>query len=231
MPRAYHRIKQPYPCPQCGLVVLNHRKPSHAESVYHRHAPRVRMMLEDASLNFAEIGRLLGVTREYVRQIAVRIGAPPLRKRKSWSPERRQAQALERNTLLQEVLKEAESHGLAARLVPVKTGSGIYRIRMIRIGPYRCVIRRLVAGYRDLFILNCPARPDADYLLAKSPYGWMVIPVRELPQGGSTGFILGRQRRTPGTRRHRHDWPSYLNAWDLLRGRKKAPSKQAGPPK
>ncbi len=215
MPRPYHRRKQRYSCPQCGLLVLNHLSPSHAKGVYHRYPKKVRTLLATDCPNFAEVARRLGVTRQYVSQIAAQIGIP--KGRKTWTPEQRKAQALERNPLLAELVQEAEKHGLRPELVRAKRKrkGGPYLRREIQIGKSRCGIKKLFHTYRDLYYLSRPSQRHWDFVLGKLPSGWMVIPRKKFPKR-STGFIVGREKRTSGARSHRHDWPHYLNAWDLL---------------
>jgi len=104
VPRPYHRRKQRYSCPQCGLLVINHLSPSHAKGVYHRDPKKVRTLLATDCPNFAEVARRLGVTRQYVSQIAAQIGIP--NRRKTWTPEQRKAQALEHKPLLAELVQE-----------------------------------------------------------------------------------------------------------------------------
>ncbi len=213
MPRPYHRRKQRYSCPQCGLLVFNHLSPSHAKGVYHRYSKKVRTLLATDCPNFAEVARRLGVTRQYVAQIAAQIGIP--KGRKTWTPEQRKAQVLERNPLLAELVQEAEKHGLRPELVRAKRNVGPYLMREIQIGKSRCGIKKMSHTYRDLYFLGRPSQRHWDFVLSKLPCGWMVIPRKKFPKR-STGFIVGREKRSSGARSHRHDWPDYLNAWDLL---------------
>ncbi len=217
MPRPYRRFKQRSPCPQCGLVVLNPLSSTHQRSVFHRHAQSVRDLLGSGQVSFAALGQRLGVTREYIRQVAGLLGFA--KRRQAWSIERRATQALEQSPLLADVIREAKKRGLITKLIELRNYPGVppHRLRAVEIEGFYCELRSLTLLYRDVFTLTFRSKLRPDFLLAKSPHGWMVIPGDKLPEHGTVTFVLGREKRSPGNRRPRHNWPSYLNAWNLLR--------------
>jgi len=55
---------------ECGFPVTNRSHRYHRLSVYHRQHRRIRGLLSNDSLTFADIADRLGITRERVRQIA-----------------------------------------------------------------------------------------------------------------------------------------------------------------
>jgi hypothetical protein len=66
----------------CGFPGVDRSHRYHRLSVCHRHYRRIRGLLSDSSLSFADIGDRLGITRERVRQIAQKLGMTSGRQRR-----------------------------------------------------------------------------------------------------------------------------------------------------
>jgi hypothetical protein len=67
---------------ECGFPGADRSHRYHRRSVYHRQHRRIRGLLSNDSLSFADIGDRLGITRERVRQIARQLGMTSGRQRR-----------------------------------------------------------------------------------------------------------------------------------------------------
>lgn len=67
---------------ECGFPASDRNRRPHRLSVYHRQHRRIKRLLSNNSLTFADIGDKFGITRERVRQIAKQLGIPSGRQRR-----------------------------------------------------------------------------------------------------------------------------------------------------
>jgi hypothetical protein len=75
------RVRKLMTC-ECGLTGAGRSHRYHGLSVYHRQHRRIKGLLSNDSLSFADIGDRLGITRERVRQIAQQLGRATGRERR-----------------------------------------------------------------------------------------------------------------------------------------------------
>ena len=66
---------------ECGLPAADRNRRHHRLSVYHRRHRRIKRLLSNNSIRFADIGDKFGITRERVRQIARHLGMESGRQR------------------------------------------------------------------------------------------------------------------------------------------------------
>ena len=73
------RVRKLTTC-ECGFPLANNPR-HHRLSVYHRQHRRIKRLLSNNSITFADIGDEFGITRERVRQIARQLGMESGRQR------------------------------------------------------------------------------------------------------------------------------------------------------
>jgi hypothetical protein len=66
---------------ECGFPLANRNPRHHRLSVYHRQHRRIKRLLSNNSITFADIGNKFGITRERIRQIARQLGMESGRQR------------------------------------------------------------------------------------------------------------------------------------------------------
>ena len=79
-----HHVKSKFPhsCLECRMALVNScLSDNHLNSVYHKHAARIRALLDTECVSHVEIAERLNITRERVRQIAIKMGYPSGRER------------------------------------------------------------------------------------------------------------------------------------------------------
>jgi hypothetical protein len=75
------RVRKLTTC-ECGFPLVNRNPRHHRLSVYHRQHRRIKRVLSDNSLSFADIGDKFGITRERVRQrVGIAVARDPPRTR------------------------------------------------------------------------------------------------------------------------------------------------------
>lgn len=198
----------------CGLLLRGSTQyRQHRRSAIHAFGPRIRRLLEHDCVSFAEIGRRLRISRERVRQIAVRLGVGSGRRRQQSC---RIARHIADNPRVRELQSLARQWGLRFEAAARQTKSGMaWPAKEIRLNGFRCRLHSCPTTPKGNVCLDPPRRTDYSFFLGKSPFGWLVIPRAQMPKK-HTEFVLGRERRLPGGKKKRHDWLTFLDAWHLL---------------
>lgn len=212
--RKYHRRQAPIAC-ECGVRLKSGSGlPQHKRSLLHRHATRLRALL-DTCLNFSMIGRRLGISRERVRQLASALGYES---------------GIERRTLCR--LKIGEAEAVDSPMVKALRQSCPYPVELIRtpsageafrffasevmILGKRCATHK--ANYKSgetvHFSYSRGYSGLCEFSLVLLPDGrWVVC--RSL-KSGSTCFKVGK-RLTSGTKGSYHGWNERIGAWHVLK--------------
>lgn len=197
-----------YQC-ECGWVLKTHTShSSHRRSAVHLYGPRIRILLEEDCLSFAEIGKRLRITRERVRQIARLLGFKSGHQRQDSCRVKRGVPAGPQH--IEELQVIAKDRGLSFERI---AGRNHFLAKQVKLSGHVCAID-FISNRRGLVRINA-RRGDYDFFLGKTAFGWLVIPRKKMPRY-RTMFVLGRAKLKPGARVNRHDWQMYLNAWHLL---------------
>lgn len=218
-PKSYRERKMEW-CPRCGKLV-----PSFTwHEATHATEDRYRPLLNNPEFSFAEIARQTGVTRERVRQIAFRLGYTG----------RMRAKKRNFESYLEFLVQRAEMKSLRQRLPNSKIEVRYhrrykywFRLPTVWIDGRMCWIRKLTvkdSGQgRRVYAISRPrvAVPrELEFVLYYHNESdmWLVVPVSKLPKGVTTMFTNRSVKAgEPGFQYAcRHDWRSYLEAWDLL---------------
>jgi hypothetical protein len=235
IPYRYFRCRRPcrsFPifCPLCGLSVERGWLSRHEASVAHRSARRIRALLRNDCITHAEIARRLGVTRERVRQVAKQFGYETGRVRHRPCAIQRWI-SLPLPPKLEVVRKLAAARGLTCE--PIKTTRNRRWISSrIVIEDHSCGIysiwpHKKKPSWLRLWRPGSSAVPD--FGLYPWQEGVFIIPrsrFQTLKRG--TTFVFGREKRKSGTHSAQHDWPSFWNAWHLLRPRSSVLAEKQG---
>jgi len=199
-------------CQTCRLQFNNRAFKRHTLSVVHRKAKLIRAMLERNCITHAEISRRIGLTRERVRQLALKMGFADGRSRHAiCRVERRRKE-------MSEFFVAAQQHGFSVEPLGRKRGY---------INGKLCVQRNacwhdMGNGKRTYTFLSI-RRPlvKFDICAWKLPDGRFLILPRKLVGFAQTSFSLEESDR-PGTNSSQHYYRDYLERWSLL-GRPRQP--------
>jgi hypothetical protein len=217
--------KIPVQC-ECGQTVnkgwlLSH----HRAGVYHRHYKLIQSMLKDDSHSFTEIGNRVGVSREYIRQIAEKLGAAKGRERQALHTTNR----IWKKWAEREDVRFLRAKGLEVR--PVMSSCKYHRPlqKFLRVNGHLVKFgqskhHRRARDRKYIVIPNRYGTVKVDFYLLKNADIWMVIPRAKYPMLG-TSFSVNPDPRygtyTRLGRPARHDYLDYVEAWHLLKVRKR----------
>jgi hypothetical protein len=204
----------------------------HRSSFDESRRARVRTILQDSSVSFAEAGRRLGVTRERIRQMAESLGIAEGRKR----------QNEERGNKAQRILGRIPGVSALRELgLEVEPANAIHSNRVAYtssrqfcVNGRRCVTRpvwstesarrnygpdyAVIAAFHGERRIN----RDVEFVLYRLPdgfpsAGWLVIPAKET-RNYNLAVKLGPPKDRPQARAaYEGKWMKYLNAWDQLK--------------
>jgi hypothetical protein len=207
---------------ECGLSVAERHRRRHRKSVYHRQHRRIRALLSDHSITFAEIAARFGITRERVRQMARQLGIASGRERRGQHTLDQRMSAWEKQNGYRELIAKGKELGYAVTPIRRNTSWGWqFEQGVVAINGWRAQIVYIWPWGRYLAMTRSVHR--ADFFVGISPIGFFVFPskiFRTFPkrtafsptpcpttQKGATGFF-------------RHDYLNYLEAWESLRRRR-----------
>ena len=213
----------------CGMKVSDtvRARSQHKNCTWHRQYKRITRLLSRPCVNFAEIGRRTGITRERVRQIYTDI------LKQGTGRERAIVCAINHNEELASQAKSivapevktfwglAESRGFTCSPVPAKTSSKYrckYQRHALTVNGRLIVARSLLQSGR-YFLMHRPINSLAELAVHQLPDGrWMIVPHEKWPRT-RTSFALtytqhGAARAVQTS--FRHDWRDYIDAWHLL---------------
>lgn len=160
--------------------------------------PRLRELLEDFSLTYSDISRILGVTRERVRQLDMKLNGRCAMERRltKRTPE-----------FISPFLLAARANGLSAFHVTkqsVSTNGLICTVATAIFG----------TGPGKKYVRLKPSTNFCDFMVFPIGDDWLIVP-RHMFVGLSTTISLN-PKRNMGTLSSTHGWPKYLNAWHQL---------------
>ena len=208
----------------CGMALKGQQHSWHRAGRAHQQAQRIKALMENDCITFAEMGVRLGITRERVRQIAARLGYPRGRKR--------------RRVCTIHHLRERFTNSVTAELRELRVISerwnftfepimrdsyGIYfLLKRIMLNGFLCQIGSLCQHPLDYTVIPRIESHDFDFFLGRGIDGWAVIPQKEMPLSG-TICVMGRPKILPGADCNR-SYEHFFEAWNLL----KRPSPRRG---
>lgn len=210
-PRKYERHQPPWVC-ECGMTLK--RRQRHYASVYHVNALRIRALLQQDCLTFLEIGKRLGISKERVRQIAENLKMPDgFARMKSCTTRTREAQPLPAR--IERIIKKAVLQGITHKIL---WGVGEKRrlSGSISLNGFLCGLRKAwiinLRGYCRIARLES----GCDFVLWELADGrWLILPKEKQPKAATMFTLHPTTKR--GCHTDRHDYRSYIEAWDLLR--------------
>jgi hypothetical protein len=202
----------------------------HRSGIMHQQAQRIKALLHEPCITLAEIARRLGVTREWARQIARTFGYETGRVRRTTCAIQRWA-CLPLPPRVEAIRKLAAAHGLTCE--PIKTTRNRRWISSrVLIEGHSCGIYSVWPHEGNPSWLRM-CRPQGLFVPDFALYLWQggafVVPrsrFQTLKRG--TTFVFGRERGKSGTHSAQHDWPSFWNAWHLLRPRSSVLAEKQG---
>jgi Sigma-70, region 4 len=203
---------------ECGLPGANRSHRYHRLSVYHRQYRRIRGLLSNSSLSFADIGDRLGITRERVRQIALQLGMESGRQRQEQRGLHERMPAWQERKGYRELIAMSKKVGYTLSPTRVDSRGGWrFRARIVVINGWRAQIVYMRTRGRYLAFGRSDVR--ADFYVGISPIGFFIFPStvwKTFPERTTfspTPCPIGQRGFTQSGR---HDYLNYLEAWKLL---------------
>jgi biotin operon repressor len=204
------------------LPIAGRNRRDHRLSVYHRHYRKIRGLLSNTWLSFAEIGDRFGITRERVRQIAQQLGKASGRQRQEQRTLHQRISAWQEQEVYRELIAKGKELGYTVAPSRRDTREG-WRIEkeIVLINGWRAHIVYMRTRGRYLIFKRSVVR--ADFQVCISPIGFFIFPSKvwkTFPKGTSFSPNPSTSGRRGFTYSHRHDYLNYLEAWKLLRRRR-----------
>jgi biotin operon repressor len=211
------RVRKLMTC-ECGFPVASPNNHKHRLSVYHRQHRRIRELLSNTWLSFAEIGDRFGITRERVRQIAQQLGKASGRQRQEQRTLHQQISAWQEQKVYRELIAKGKEHGYTVAPSRRDTRKG-WRIEkeIVLINGWRAHIVYMRTRGRYLIFKRSVVR--ADFQVCISPIGFFIFPSKvwkTFPKGTSFSPNPSTGGRCGLAYSQRHDYLNYLEAWKLL---------------
>ena len=158
--------------------------------------PRLRELLDDLSLSYADIAANLGVTRERVRQMDLKLNGRTAQERKPLKPEFESPFCL-----------AAKARGLTASQVN-RTSVSVEGLICISAKPI------FGQGPQKQYTKIRASKYYCNFMVYPIGADWLIVPRQILAR--ETMFSLNPKPRM-GTYSSTHGWPKYLNAWNQLK--------------
>ena len=213
------RVRKLMTC-ECGFPAADRNRRHHRLSVYHRQHRRIRGLLSNNSLSFADIGDRFGITRERVRQIARQLGMESGRQRQEQRVLHQRMPAWHNRKGYRELIAKCKEFGYTVTPSRVDTSWGWrFQARIVVINGRRAHIVYIRTKDRYLVLRRSVVR--ADFHLGISPIGFFIFPAKvwnTFPEGTSFSPIPFPIGHRGVTHSNRHDYLNYLEAWKLLGG-------------
>ncbi len=214
------RVKTMMTC-ECGFAVAG-RNRHHQLSVYHRQPRRIRALLSNNALSFADIGNRLGITRERVRQMAQQLGMASGRLRQEQRVLYQRMAAWRERKDHRELIAKGKELGYTVTPIRCNTHSRWrFEPGMVAINGWRVHIVHMRTRGRYLGFRRFVCR--ADFHVGISTIGFFIFPSKVWKTfPARTAFSpIPCMRGQPGfAGSDRHDYLKYLEAWKLLRRRR-----------
>lgn len=215
-------------------MTFKRRPTSHEQGKYHQNYKRVRALLDQNCISFAEIGRRLGITREAVRTTAKRLGIDGTSRKTSCSIKtleellkEKRAEFIANNTLLGRFIVACEQHNLDVTCA-LADGDGKYSSRAISsrevlVGSKRVYVRsawlRMINQSRNVQLGPPPKSTISriDVVCTEITTGaWLIMRINHLPKKGTMFALDEPGHRIGKTRRARHDYRTFINRWSIF---------------
>src|SRR6266849_2218215 len=193
-------------CQTCRLELDKRGFHRHTLSVVHRKGKLIRAMLERDCITHAQIARRIGLTRERVRQLALKMGFADGRSRHAiCRMERRRKE-------MAEFFVQAQKRGFAVELLGTRSAY---------INGKLCIQRK--ACWHDVGTSGCKytylsiRQPSVKFDICawKLPDGRFLILPKKLTGFRQTAFSPEESDR-PGTNGASHHYRDYIERWSLL---------------
>jgi hypothetical protein len=211
------RVRKLMTC-ECGLHLENRTQRNHRLSVYHREHRRIRSLLSNNSLSFADIGDRFGITRERVRQIARQLGMTSGLQRREQRALHQRMPAWQERKGYRELIAKGKRYGYTVTPSRVDSPEGWrFQARIVVINRWRSYIVYMRTRGRYLAFSRSDVR--ADFYVGISPIGFFIFPSKAwktFPERTSFSPIPCPNGKPGFTHSHRHDYLKYLEAWKLL---------------
>lgn len=180
----------------------------HLRSITHRRGRLLRKLLADETLTIAEIGAVVGVSRQCAHQWARQLGVLADRKRARRA--RAVAEVMAASPRLAQLEKFARRRRWSFELM--RGAGGSLRKQAAVVNGYSCIIRSLYVYKSKQYRIVRPSR-TADFLVAfelGALNGALVLPFPAWPESTTT-FVID-----PVPYLVRSTWRNYVGAWHLL---------------
>lgn len=193
-------------CQTCQLQFKERAFKRHARSVFHRKGKLIRAMLERDCITHAEIARRIGLTRERVRQVALKMGFATGRSRHAV------CQLARRRKEMAELFLAAQQRGLPVEPLGRKSGY---------INGKLCIQRQACwhdvgNGKQKYTALNIHApKTRFDICAWELPDGRFLLLPKKLVNFVPTSFNPEETEKT-GTNSSSHYYRDYIERWSVL---------------
>lgn len=211
---------------ECGQQVYDDttgkQSALHQRSVFHRQHRRVVSLLATNCLTLEEIGQRLGITRERVRQIAVRLNIVCEDRRQVCTVTRadRRWRAAIKDRATGRLIEVLDTEGIPWDRILAQTSSGLYWLtKALRVNGLRVQVRGAWLNKNGYVAARGEHTEGSDVAVYALPDGnWLVVPsARRLPK--YTLFALEPDLDGRGaTQGKRHDYMSMVNDWSVFKG-------------
>jgi hypothetical protein len=194
------------PC-ECGLPVAGHKR-HHRLSVYHRQHGRIKNLLSNHSLSFADVGDRVGITRERVRQLARQLGVASRRPPREQQALAKRMAAWCKRKGHRELIAKCKELGYTAAPSRLDASWGWrFEVGIIVINGWRT--HTIPVRTRGHYLAFRRSVVHADFQVGISPIGFFIFPSKvwkTFPEG----TLFSRTPCTKGqpgfSRSRRHDY-------------------------
>jgi len=204
---------------ECGFTVAGPNRRQHRRSIYHRQHRRIKNLLSDNSLSFAEIGNRVGMERERVRQVARQLGMASGRQRQEQRKLHQHMSAWHERKGYRELIAKGKELGYAVTPSRLDTPGGWrFEDRIVVLNGWRARIVYVSTKGRYLAFKRSAVR--ADFYVGISPIGFFIFPAKvwkTFPTATAFSPVPCPISQRGFTSSNRHDYLNYLEAWKLLK--------------
>ena len=193
-------------CEVCRFELREQGYRRHAVSVFHKKAKLIRAMLERNCITHAEIARRIGLSRERVRQLALRMGFSDGKSRHAICRIERRRKAMP------EFFVKAKERGFAVEPLGRKSAYINGMICVQRQACWRAVGQR---GYEYKYLSIRRPSIRFDICAWRLPDGPFLILPKKLVGFRQTVFTP-KESDHPGTAITSHHYREYIERWSLL---------------
>lgn len=209
-------------CSSCNVSVAARSMTRHKAGVLHRQSKRIQALLAKPCLTLESIAKRVGVTRERVRQISLMVGVQcgPRRNvcivqrvtKRNHGPNKQRINS----GLLKGVIEACDGREWRVETLPME--GGLIRTHAVRINGALCHLSLATTKLSGYVTLRRPRDPNVQFILYQLPDNrWMVVPIQSAPKTStSIAPTLTERGKRVLTKKCRHDWRNYIDAWHLL---------------